>query len=244
MPPHPSAKPGTDLYFVGDTHGETGRVVRQLLRSWPAPGSAVIFLGDLCLTESFNEIVKPLRDAGLFAYWIRGNHDTDSAAHWGHLECAMDVCLDGRITEICGVRIAGLGGVFRKEIWLPGDFVTYDKNHAHSSYEAYLFWLDSKRPPKDRGMLGKQALRHKSSIFPEAYQSLMREKADILIAHEAPGCIPSGFRALDYLADAMEVKKIIFGHHHVTRHYPPSECRQDAYCVGECDYVVLPAGNY
>lgn len=48
-----------------------------------------------------------------------GNHDTDEPKHYDKLFGSElgDRNLHGRIETIAGVRIAGLGGVFRTKIW-------------------------------------------------------------------------------------------------------------------------------
>ncbi|MGZ5802336.1 MAG: metallophosphoesterase family protein, partial [Burkholderiaceae bacterium] len=50
---------------------------------------------------------------------IPGNHDTDETRHYDHLfgSTLADRNLHGRIETIAGVRIAGLGGVFRTKVW-------------------------------------------------------------------------------------------------------------------------------
>lgn len=235
-----------DFYFVGDTHGNTHEICRRLLMSNPSPGSVVFFLGDLCLERPIIEEAGILRQAGLQVYWIRGNHDTDTVDQWKNLAGDIDFCLDGRVVDIHGHRIAGLGGVFRKEIWLPGEIQVYQ------NYFDYLLQANSTRPSRDRvtkeeilsgERLNKRDLRHLSSIFPDTYHALGEQKADILIAHEGVAAIPGGFKAIDNLAQRMGVKKIFFGHHHVTQHFPADGYGCHAYCVGENEYIALRMCN-
>lgn len=60
-------------------------------------------------------------------WWISGNHDTDSEASHDHLHCSVlaDHNLHDRVVEIAGVRIAGLGGVFREQVWAPPEDPIY-----------------------------------------------------------------------------------------------------------------------
>ncbi|KAF0225737.1 MAG: hypothetical protein FD176_184 [Rhodospirillaceae bacterium] len=52
------------------------------------------------------------------------------------------------------------------------------------------------------------------SIWPEDYERLAQQQADILVTHEAPSNHPHGFIEIDQLAEAMGAKLIVHGHHH------------------------------
>lgn len=52
------------------------------------------------------------------------------------------------------------------------------------------------------------------AIWPEDYEALACQQADILVTHEAPSCHPFGFVAIDHLARTMGVELIVHGHHH------------------------------
>ena len=54
-----------------------------------------------------------------------------------------------------------------------------------------------------------------TAIWPEDYDRLATQRADILVTHEAPRSHPSGNAALDALARAMGAGLIVHGHHHV-----------------------------
>lgn len=79
---------------------------------------ALIILGDLQLTS-------PARLDKLAQYcdlwFIHGNHDSKTVAAfeaiWGSQWCSRN--LHGKVETIQGKRIAGLGGVFRGQIWMP-----------------------------------------------------------------------------------------------------------------------------
>ena len=86
--------------------------------------------------------------------------------------------------------------------WIPG-------NHDTDTEEIYdRLW---KGPIAAHNLLPR---RHRSSIFPSVYQALMRQRADILVTHEAAGCHKKGFEAIDRLARAMKAKRIFHGHQH------------------------------
>ena len=54
-----------------------------------------------------------------------------------------------------------------------------------------------------------------TAIWPEDYDDLAGQQADILVTHEAPSSHPAGRAALDALARSMGVRLIVHGHHHV-----------------------------
>ena len=63
--------------------------------------------------------------------------------------------LHGRVGNMKGVRIAGLGGVFRGQIWMP------DGKPNYASVGAFLH-----RVGKNNTWRGGLPRRHRSSIFP------------------------------------------------------------------------------
>lgn len=57
-------------------------------------------------------------------------------------------------------------------------------------------------------------LRHRSTIFPEDFNSLTALEADILITHEASSTHKYGHTEIDDLAEVLGVKTIVHGHLH------------------------------
>jgi len=197
---------------------------------------SVVFLGDIEAPSHFEYEIRGLIDAGMRVWFIHGNHDTDSPRSWHYLQGSAQRNLDGRVVEIEGVRVAGLGGIFREEIWHPGRGLVRGESLAFRNYDAYLAALRLKTAPELRRLAkytGK-ALKHRSSIFPDVYDRLGRERADILVTHEAPSCHPYGFEAIDVLAQVMGVKTAFHGHHHESVTYADAQERLGfkAYGVG------------
>ena len=66
-------------------------------------------------------------------WFINGNHDTDSEADYDNLfgSKLANKNLDGRVVEIAGVRIAGLGGIFRGQVWRPPEPRAYDSKKEY-----------------------------------------------------------------------------------------------------------------
>ncbi len=205
----------TDILFAGDVHGRFDYLVKAVKAIRP---HALVLLGDLEAPQSLATLMKPLEALGAAVWFIPGNHDTDSQDRWQNLEGLADRNLHGRVATIAGVRIAGLGGIFRGEIWDPA------QNAHYSSYADYgartrLKGAHAQATGEISEKTAGQLLKHRSSIFPDVYERLFDSEADILITHEAPSCHPYGFTAIDMLAQALGVDRLFHGHHHDCRDY-------------------------
>lgn len=218
------------IYLLGDVHGNFEHVLELVERDRPA---AIIFLGDLECQQPLHELVAPIRDLADI-WWIPGNHDTDSVENYQNLfgsELA-DRNLSGRVVEIAGVRVAGLGGIFRGEIWSP----PAEPNYAN--YDAYV-----KKAKGGRDLEGRLR-RHWTSIFPSDVAALSGKRADILVTHEAPSCHQHGWAIIDRIAQAARVSAVFHGHHHDNPDYRQFDAALGfrTYGVGFCG-VTDDAGN-
>jgi predicted phosphodiesterase len=210
-----------DIWFCGDVHGSLVRLVRALTAA-PVRPRAVVLLGDLEPPVPLSEWLEPVHELVSQVCFIHGNHDTDSDASFRHVfhSSGASLSLHGCVHDVAGVRIAGLGGVFRSEIWYPPAapaFATYTGFHEH--------WVP-RTPRRQRDPLpaladlsglpvfNQRLRKHHSSIFPGDYDSLAAEHADVLVVHEAPSCHPNGFEAIDQLASALGARLVVHGHHH------------------------------
>jgi len=202
----------TEILFAGDTHGRLQHVVDAALKLRPA---AVVLLGDIESPRPLDVELKPLTEAGVEVAWIPGNHDSDREVTWDNLVKSglADRNLHGRVLEIAGVRIAGLGAVFRETIWMPPADWSYE---SISDFEV--------RSKGDRH-LAQKLLTHSGTIFPDVYHGLAGQRADILICHEAPSCHPSGYAAVDELARALGAHTVVHGHHHDRLDYSADTAR-------------------
>jgi hypothetical protein len=161
-------------------------------------------LGDLQARQPLHIELEPI--LGQTDIWfIHGKHDTDCEADHDHLfgSTLVERNLHGRAVEIAGLRIAGLGGVFRGRVWAPPALAAFEH---HNDYMAHCgkgnFW---------RGGL---PLTQRSTIFLVDYNQLAGERAEILVTHEAPSAHPHGFAAIDELARSLGVSTSFHGHHH------------------------------
>lgn len=225
------------IYFCGDTHGNFQHVIHAVMSNRPA---AVIFLGDLQLKRPLDQELASILDL-TEVWYIHGNHDTDTDKVYDHLfgSSLAKRNLHGRVVEIAGRRIAGLGGVFRGHIWMPPghkNFLTQKEYVAKSS--------------KDNRWRNGLPRKHYSSIFPGDYHHLAQQKADILVSHEAPSAHPHGFAIIDELAQHMQVSKSFHGHHHDRIDYRSHDARLgfQAFGVGlrgisDIDGNVIVAGE-
>ncbi|WOF81930.1 metallophosphoesterase (plasmid) [Pseudomonas sp. FeN3W] len=197
------------LYF-GDPHGEFRHIVAQVRLLKP---DAIILLGDIEAPLPLHLVLRPiLKETDV--WFIHGNHDTDRDIFWSNLyeSDLAHKSLHARVAEVDGRRVAGLGGVFRQSVWMPGG-----ESQDIQNYNQYCKQplLARKSTEHADGM----KLKARSSIFPDDYFSLAMENADILVTHEAPSCHPYGFAEIDELARSLGVTESVHGHHHDNRDY-------------------------
>jgi len=204
------------IVFIGDIHRQWPYVAHGLAGT-DTPPSAAVLLGDIECTHPLDELAVPLLDRGIPVLWIFGNHDNDGGPEmWANLvdparnPRTAPGALSGRVIEIGGVRIAGLGGTFRPRIWEPPEPPRVRRREDLPADLAKLgaHWREDHRAGLAHS-LGATA------IWPEDFQLLATQRADILVTHEAPSSHPAGNAALDELARAMGARLIVHGHHHV-----------------------------
>ncbi|MDQ0083771.1 putative phosphodiesterase [Variovorax boronicumulans] len=202
-PEHEQAAP--KLMFFGDPHGDLEPVIAAVERFRP---EAIILLGDIQARRPLHVELGSILE--LTEVWfIHGNHDTDSDADYDNLwgsEFATHN-LHGRIVEIAGYKVAGLGGIFRSKIWDPRRPI---EEAAFQSSDAMRRTM--KREERWRDGISR---KHRSSIFPADYQQLLRSgSSDILVTHEAPAAHPHGWHVIDELAEELGIQLLVHGHHH------------------------------
>lgn len=213
----------TSILFFGDVHGHYEHVLDAVTLFEP---KAIVLLGDLQPEAPLHEVLAPILTQTEI-WFIHGNHDTDSDTDYDHVFGSelKDRNLHGRVVEIAGVRIAGLGGVFRGQVWSPPEEPNFEsaKEFAAKCGKGNLW----------RGGLPR---KHHSTIFPQTYHSLAKQRADILVTHEAPSAHHNGFEALDELGRSLRIEKSFHGHHHDCKDYRTHDERLGfkAFGVGCC----------
>ncbi|MDP1956403.1 MAG: metallophosphoesterase [Polaromonas sp.] len=216
------------IFFCGDNHGRFDHLIEAVYEHAPA---ALVLLGDIQAQRPLEEELADILDS-TEVWFIHGNHDTDSEADYDNLfgSKLAHRNLHGRVVTIAGIRIGGLGGIFRGQVWKPPE--------PPKSESAKEYTRTVGRSGRWRDGL---PLRHRSTIFPDVYAALAKQRADVLVTHEAPSAHHHGFQALDELARSLQVRASFHGHHHVNMDYR-RHCDQlghQAFSVGFCGITAL-----
>jgi|TARA_E500000318_G_scaffold85190_4_gene81095 predicted phosphodiesterase len=191
------------ILFYGDPHKKYDPLFEAIERGRP---DHVICVGDFELEIPLRETLRPIFESGIPFWYIMGNHDTDT--HEQHdllIEGYPEGNLGNRVVDLGGVRIAGLGGVFRGKVWYPKEGTEEPKWHSPEAYIAknarWRDWL-----PRN----------HRDTIFPSYVEELGKQKCDILVTHEAASTLEQGFLVIDQLAERLGARIIVHGHlHHI-----------------------------
>lgn len=255
------------ILFAGDIHGCWDHLVPALQST---KAEALVLLGDVTSAEDPRPVedqCRAIEDAtGAVVRLIRGNHETDDPTSWKSFLTAEHRDLTGRIEEIAGLRVAGLGGVFRAKIWMPDpgnpggtapvfkSYKDFERDlHQRQGLKRRLEKIDRIRmeaiPDRIAGLMDTtrngELRRQQTAIFWDTHERLWNQRADVLVTHEAPGCglHPNGFDALAELAQAMKVKASFHGHQHdrLDEHYRTLDERLGfkAYGVGFCGLSAI-----
>jgi predicted phosphodiesterase len=194
------------IWFLGDVHGSFAHIGRALLHAAQEP-RWLVFLGDIDIDHKpFREILAPMRQSyrDVQVTFIHGNHDADTYEHWKMLhDCGDAQPLHGRVLDLGGVRVAGLGGNFMGRVWSPPAPATFDNKKQAMNRGPYQ-WRGGQRPSPSLN----------AAIYPDDVLALSKMRADILVTHEAPSCHHHGFEAIDELARSMGVVRSFHGHQH------------------------------
>lgn len=197
---------GRGMLFCGDPHGSFTQIDLAAKRYPDAP---IILLGDIEPTKALPDELGELWER---TWFIHGNHDTDDelVAHRVWSPAAMERSLHGRVVGLPGgTRVAGLGGVFRGDVWYPDPAGPRGGEPAWKDRESHA----SRAPARDRWR-GGVPRKHWSSIYPREVDALSEQACDVLVLHEAPGYHPHGFELLDVLAGFMGARLVVHGHQH------------------------------
>lgn len=202
------APPPPRILFFGDPHTQLRAVAATTLALRPR---AIVLLGDVQACAPLDVELADVLDAGVQVTWIFGNHDADLGEQmWLNLTSAdlnprsAAGALHGKVLDVAGIRVAGLGGIFRSSAWLPPDEPrarTFDELARRNKRLFPKVWQ-------------AKSAEHRDSIYPADYDALAKQRAEILVTHEAPTSHRDGYRAIDELAHAMRVRLVVHGHLH------------------------------
>ena len=223
------------IFFCGDNHGNFRHIVQAVEEHRP---DAIVLLGDIQAQRPLEvELGSIIGKTEI--HFIHGNHDTDDKEDYTNLFASelAHLNLHGRVVEVAGVRIAGLGGIFRGKVWSP------PTPPEHQSYSSFTKELGRRQAWQKLhpDHMGTQRRTHMSTIFPDVYNALSDLAADVLVTHEAPSCHRHGFEAIDLLAQAVGAKLAFHGHHHDRLDYSSKweALGFRAYGVGFCGITDL-----
>jgi len=197
-----------DIIFYGDPHGRWDPLYEALDRG----PRAVIVLGDLAEAkldpggaQRARDAFDAVLDASAQLAFIVGNHDSGTDELWNVVEDYDEYRIDGRIIELGGLRIAGLGGVVRRRLW-------YGEGEPRVSTEEE-FIATTPRQERWRGGIPKA---HRTTLLPWTVEALRGQSVDVLVTHEAPLPHRHGFHFINGLAADMGSRLVVHGHHHRT----------------------------
>jgi predicted phosphodiesterase len=200
---------GFPLLFAGDPHGDLGPALRACAAR---PPGALIFVGDLDLERPLRAALAPVFAAGWRVHWIIGNHDADTDHRFDCLATDHpEGDLANRVTVAGGLRIAGLGGVFKPRVWVPATRTAPPEAEPPRFATRAVFQASLPAREHWRGGL---PLWHRDTIFPEDFAALRALRFDVLVSHEAPSSHPHGMPAIDALARDCGARLVVHGHHH------------------------------
>ena len=188
------------ILFAGDPHGNFKPLITAVHKFQPTD---VVLLGDYDLETPLENCLQEI--IGLTKiWWIAGNHDFESPEKHNNLfnSALADKNLHLKVTEIAGLRIVGLGGIFLGRVWYPPQPPKWQGKEHYLNNQSI------------KVQQSEMTLKYKSAIWYDEFEALKSLKADILVSHEAPGSHRHGFHVIGELAEAMGIKHIFHGHLH------------------------------
>ena len=188
------------ILFAGDPHGNFKPLITAVHKYQP---TAVVLLGDYDLEAPLDSCLQEIVELTKI-WWIAGNHDFESPEKHNNLfnSALADKNLHLKVTEIAGLRVVGLGGIFLGRVWYPPQKPKWQgKEHYLNNQSINV-------------QQSEMVLKYKSAIWYDEFEALKLLKADVLVSHEAPGSHRHGFHVIGELAAAMGVKHIFHGHLH------------------------------
>ena len=197
---------GANALLCGDPHGEFAHILQAAKQF---PDCPVVILGDLELKRPLDVELAKISDR---VWFIHGNHDADSSDLWERIADSKLATrnLHGRVVRLSnGIKVAGLGGIFRSSVWYPNPKQGVNvspvyrdrKDHARST-PIGARWRDGPH------------IKHQATVYAGDVARLSGKRADVLVTHEASGYHDFGFEVLSDLARSLRVGVAVHGHQH------------------------------
>ena len=218
----------TTFGAFGDIHGDFASVRGIMERHPEVP--FWLCVGDVADAEGrYEALPAPL-------YWIKGNNE-DFDVVCGVGECAAGVkpppykdtyIPNGKLIDIDGLRVAGLGGTF-----------------APTMYE--LAAADLPHPKKRTPTATQLADRRRHFVREEVEACKAMRDVDIFLSHEAPRPfrvhrgIDAGKTPINEILSAMRPRLHLFGHHHTFAEADPSGIRSVCLELVGSSYLLIDA---
>jgi Icc-related predicted phosphoesterase len=186
------------LGALGDIHGDFESVRR--IQSRHADVGCWLCVGDIADDAGgYEPFSSPV-------YFIKGNNDGYDAIAEGRLPTNLHYLANGRLFEIGGIRVAGLGGTF-----------------APTWYETAA--ADLPHPKKGTARATAQADKRRHFVREEVVACESLERVDLFLSHEAARPyyvgsragsrgVDAGKTAINEVLAAMKPRLHLFGHHH------------------------------
>jgi predicted phosphodiesterase len=178
---------------LGDIHGDFESASRIMERHREVP--FWLCVGDVATADGrYEPLPAPL-------HWIKGNNENFDAIAAGALPEGLHYLENGRLLELSGLRIAGLGGTL-----------------APTMYE--LASADLPHPKKSAAKATELADRRRHFVHEEVQACKRLGPLDIFLSHEAPRPfkvsrgIDAGKTPVNEVLAAVKPRLHLFGHHH------------------------------
>lgn len=166
------------VLYCGDPHGEFRHIIKA---AGELRASAVVLLGDL---EPQRPMHEELAAVAGRVWYIHGNHDTDNQSNWSNVweSKLAERNVDGRVVMLPdGTRLAGLGDVFREDVWYPTPSAARGGASAFRNRAEHANLQDSRHCWQD-----SVSRVHWASIYPDVFDGLADLQADILLRTRRP----------------------------------------------------------
>ena len=206
------------LGALGDIHGDF-ESARRIMERHPEV-SFWLCVGDVATADGrYQPLPAPL-------HWIKGNNENFDAIAAGDLPDGLHHLPNGRLLELDGLRIAGLGGTLAPTVF---DFAAADLPH----------------PRKGSAKATELADRRRHFVREEVEACKRLAPLDIFLSHEAPRPfrvtrgVDAGKTPINEILSAVKPRLHLFGHHHRFAEVPAGGLRSVCLDLVGVSYLLI-----